>query len=93
MTKIAAPFSESVKSACLMEDAAAASTPHVGWFTINTLGFCKISLPITNFCKFPPESDPAVFWEPGVLTSNFFITFSAKALLFFQSMKPRETRF
>ena len=76
-----------------MEAAAAASTPQVGWFTINTFGSCCISRPITNFCKLPPESERATFSTLGVRTSNSSIIFSVKALVFSQSIKPFETKF
>ena len=32
--------------------------------------FVKISLPITNFCKLPPDKEAAALSKVGVLTSN-----------------------
>ena len=69
----AAPSLAKSRICCLIEEAAAASTPHVGWFTIKIFGFCINSRPITNFCKLPPDNDLARASDPLVRTSNFFI--------------------
>ena len=50
--------------------AAPISTPHVGWDTIKTLGSLIISLPTTNFWRFPPERDEAKGFCSGTLTSK-----------------------
>ena len=65
---------------CLIDDAAAASTPQVGWFTMKIFGFCINSLPITNFCKLPPDKDLARASDPPVRTSSFFIILSERSL-------------
>ena len=41
---------------------------------INSLGLDNISLPITNFCKLPPDKLDALTSESGVTTLNLLIT-------------------
>ena len=70
---IAAPVFAISTIACLIFAAERASTPHVGWFTMNKEGFCPISLPTTNFWRLPPDSDEASALTPVVFTLNFSI--------------------
>ena len=48
--------------------------PQVGCDMINNLGFDDISLPITNFCRLPPDKLEALASESGVTTLKFLIT-------------------
>ena len=48
--------------------------PQVGCEIINSLGLEDISLPITNFCKLPPDKLDALTSESGVTTLNLLIT-------------------
>ena len=43
----------------------AASTPQVGWLTTSTSGRCRISRPMTNFCRLPPDSARAARARAG----------------------------
>ena len=86
----AAPATARSKIACLIDAAADASTPHVGWLMISTSGSCKISRPMTNFCKLPPDSDRAVLPALGVRTSNFSIISAAKSRARSHFRKPRD---
>ena len=62
------PFLESSKIDCLITFSAPASIPQVGWEIINKFGFDKISRPITNFCKLPPDKLEALASESEVIT-------------------------
>ena len=66
-----------VDSAWWIEAAAPASTPQVGWETTRTSGTCSTSRPMMNFCRLPPEGEPAVAAGPVALTAKAFITSSA----------------
>ena len=78
------PFLDKLIKDSLIECSAPASIPHVGWDIIKSSGFDVISLPITNFCKLPPDKLEALASKPGVTTLKFFITvlvcFSIKLL-------------
>jgi len=76
-TIIDVPFLERSIRDSLMECSAPASMPQVGWEIIKSLGFDDISLPMTNFCKFPPERLEAFASDPGVTTLKFSITLIA----------------
>ena len=73
-TIIEVPFLARLISDCRIEYSAPASIPHVGWEIINNLGLDEISLPITNFCKFPPDKLEALASDPGVTTLKLLIT-------------------
>ena len=77
ITIIDVPFFASSIKDFLIACSAPASIPHVGWEMINNFGLVKISLPITNFCKFPPDRLEALASIPGVTTLNWSITFFA----------------
>ena len=76
-TIIDVPFLDKFISDCLIECSAPASIPQVGWEIIKSLGLDEISLPITNFCKFPPDKLDALTSDPGVITLNLSITLPA----------------
>ena len=61
-----------------------ASIPHVGWEIISNFGLVNISLPITNFCKLPPDKLEALASIPGVTTLNSSITFFASSVLHYK---------
>ena len=54
------PFCDNSTIVFLINASEPASIPHVGWDKIYSSGFDLISLPIINFCRFPPESLPAL---------------------------------
>ena len=62
-------------SDCLIKFSAPASMPHVGCEIINNSGLDKISLPITYFCKFPPDKLEALELVSKHLTLNKLIIF------------------
>ena len=73
-TIIEVPFFARLTSDCRIEYSAPASIPHVGCEIINSFGLDEISLPITNFCKFPPDKLAALASAPGVTTLKLLIT-------------------
>ena len=60
-----------------MECSAPASMPQVGCEIINIFGLDDISLPMTYFCKFPPDKLDAFASDPGVTTLKSLITLFA----------------
>ena len=67
-TTIAEPRAARSTRLWWMAAAAPASTPQVGCETTSTSGICKTSRPMMNFCRLPPESEPAVAAGPVALT-------------------------
>ena len=59
MTTMAEPRAARSTSAWWIAAAAPASTPQVGCETTSTSGTCSTSRPMMNFCRLPPESEPA----------------------------------
>ncbi len=68
MTTSAEPRAARSTSAWWIAAAAPASTPQVGWETTRTSGTWRTSRPMMNFCRLPPESEPASAAGPVALT-------------------------
>ena len=68
MTMTAEPRAARSTIAWWIAAAAPASTPQVGWQTTSASGLCRISRPMMNFCRLPPESEPASAPGPVALT-------------------------
>ena len=69
------PFSDNSSNDFLIKDSEPTSMPQVGWDNINKSGFERISLPIINFWRFPPDNSPALEIDEGALTLNSLIIF------------------
>ena len=70
ITSTAEPRAANSISARRITEAAPASTPQVGWLTTSTPGSRRISRPTMNFCRLPPDSDPAVGFSAPARTSK-----------------------
>ena len=77
MTTIADPARREIDQRLVDRRRRPASTPQVGCDTISTSGTCSTSRPMMNFCRLPPDSDPAVASGPVAFTAKTRITSSA----------------
>ena len=87
-TIIEVPFLAKLINDSLIANSAPASIPQVGCEIINNFGLVKISLPITNFWRFPPDKLDALTSGPGVTTLNWEITLFTWFSIFWWIMTP-----
>ena len=69
------PFSDNSNKDLRIKDSDPTSIPQVGWDKINKSGFERISLPMINFWRLPPDNSPALDMDEGALTLNSLIIF------------------
>jgi hypothetical protein len=88
ITRIAVPAVRRSISACRMKAAAPTSTPQVGCATTRSFGCCRISRPMMNFCRLPPDSDFAWALGPPHLTSYLEMHSKANTSTAAKSINP-----
>ncbi len=79
ITSTAQPAAARSKIALWIVAAAPASTPQVGCAATSTAGACRISRPMMNFCRLPPDRLPARASGAPPRTSNCATIFCAKS--------------